>query len=176
MRVSAGFLRNSIINTLEGNDTRPTKDMVKEAIFSHLFDVTDKTFLDVFAGSGAISIEAFSRGCKELYLNDYNKKAYDVIKDNLDRLKITNYKLYNLECFKFLDLVKDKKFDYIFLDPPYNFKYYDEIFKYIYEHKMLKDSGVIILEISSDNDVKINYFNNYKGKKYGKSKIEYYKQ
>ena len=80
MRVVAGKYRGTNLFTLEGNNTRPTKDMVKEALFSSLMVMPDESFLDIFSGSGAIGIEAISRGLDDVVFNDLNKDACKMMK------------------------------------------------------------------------------------------------
>ena len=98
MRVVAGSARGLKLKTIEGDSTRPTKDMVKEALFSMLSNnITDSVFLDLFAGSGAIGIEALSRGAKEVYFSDINKDCVNIINDNLEKARLKDKaKVFNI--------------------------------------------------------------------------------
>ena len=97
MRVVSGKVRGLQLKTIESDSTRPTKDMVKEALFGVLLSkTTDSIFLDLFAGSGAIGIEALSRGAEKAYFSDNNIECIKVIKDNLAKAKMTE------ESFVFL--------------------------------------------------------------------------
>ena len=89
MRVVSGKVRGLQLKTIESDSTRPTKDMVKEALFSILMSKTpDSIFLDLFAGSGAIGIEALSRGAEKAYFSDNNIECIKVIKENLLKAKL----------------------------------------------------------------------------------------
>ena len=97
MRIIAGKYKRTPLNTLEGDDiTRPTKDMVREALFSSIMIYSDTSFLDLFAGSGAIGLEALSRGAEEVVFNDINREAVKVIGSNLAKVK-ENRQVMNLD-------------------------------------------------------------------------------
>ncbi|MBQ6816073.1 MAG: 16S rRNA (guanine(966)-N(2))-methyltransferase RsmD [Clostridia bacterium] len=120
MRVITGISRGIKLQTLEGTDVRPTTDMVKEAIFNTIqFEITGQTFLDLFAGSGQIGIEALSRGAKSATFVDANPDAVKVIKNNLEKTRLSNNAtVFRNDYFSFL-AATNEKFDIIFLDPPY---------------------------------------------------------
>ena len=176
MRVVAGKYRGTNLFTLEGNNTRPTKDMVKEALFSSLMVMPDESFLDIFSGSGAIGIVAISRGLDDVVFNDLNKDACKMIEKNLAKIRV-NKKVYNLDYKALLNSLKTS-FDYIFADPPYAFEYYDDLFNLIENNNLLKEKGIIILEVKSDNKLAERYSSYvlYKERKYGISKLLYYRK
>ena len=176
MRVVAGKYRGTNLYTLEGNNTRPTKDMVKEALFSSLMVMPDESFLDIFSGSGAIGIEAISRGLSDVIFNDYNRDACKIIEKNLDKIKVKK-KVYNLDYKDLLNSLKTS-FDYIFADPPYAFEHYDELFELIQKNNLLNKKGIIVLEVKSDNKLKERFgaYILYKERKYGISKLLYYRK
>lgn len=173
MRIIAGKFKSRLINYPKNNQTRPTKDNVRLAIFNVLNDlVNDAIVLDLFSGSGAYGIEAISRGAKFCYFNDQNYLAYKCIKDNLETLKITNYALYKQDYRLVLNLLKTEniKIDLLFLDPPYFKEFYNEVLdlaKYI----LTKDS-VVILEIDKKVDFILNEeYEIIKEKIYGDQKV-----
>ena len=120
MRVITGSARGRKLKTLEGMDTRPTSDRVKEAVFSAIqFDLPGSVFLDLFAGSGQMGIEALSRGAKQAVFNDLNPKAVQVVKDNLLSTGFSRQaRVLNLSLEGFLRTDKTQ-FDLAYLDPPY---------------------------------------------------------
>ena len=120
MRVIAGEFKGRNLNTLDGLDVRPTTNKVKEAIFSSIqFQIEGRSFLDLFAGSGQMGIEAVSRGAKSVVFVEENRKAFSVIKENIKMLNSpNNVNLLNISAESFLLSCKDK-FDIAFLDPPY---------------------------------------------------------
>lgn len=177
MRIVAGKYKRLLLDTLEGDSTRPTKDMVKEALFDSLQVIEGESFLDLFAGSGSIGIEAISRGCHEVIFNDANKDAIKIIEKNLQKINEVK-RVLNLDYKDALQKVRNTEFNYIFLDPPYAFNEYDELFRLINEYKLLSKKGIIVVEVKKDTDLKEEYFNliKYKDKKYGISKLLYYRK
>lgn len=178
MRIIAGKYKKSTLNTLEGDDiTRPTRDMVKEALFSSITIHNETVFLDLFSGSGAIGLEALSRGCRDVIFNDANRKAYGIIKSNLRKFN-EERTVYNDDYALCLKKLKGYQFDYVFLDPPYAFREYDSIFQLLEEFGLLKDDGIIIAETRKDTILADAYgiYGLYKEKKYGISKLLYYRK
>lgn len=157
MRIISGTMRGTKLFTLEGENTRPTLDRVKEALFSKInYDLPDAVVLDLFAGSGALSLESLSRGAKQAVLCDSSRDAIKIIKQNIEKTH-TNDKTLLLTCDykKALDELRNKKmkFDIVFLDPPYMTDYAEVASKIIIESELLNDNGLIILE--TDNDKKV---------------------
>ena len=178
MRVIAGKYKRTPIKTLEGEDiTRPTKDMVKEALFSSIQIDSDSVFLDLFSGSGNIGLEALSRDAKEVVFNDINKDAVRIIKTNLEKVH-EDRTVYNLDYQECLEKLNGSKFDYIYCDPPYKFMAYDDLFFYINKYSLLSKKGIIIIEARKDTDIKNQYLNYilFKEKKYGITKLYYFKK
>jgi len=178
MRVIAGKYKKTPIKTLTGEDiTRPTKDIVKEAMFSSIDIFPDTKFLDLFAGTGGIGIEALSRDALDVVFNDVNKQAYKIILENLAKVK-ENRRVFNLDYQACLAKLSGEQFDYIFCDPPYAFNGYEEIFYYTEQYKLLSKQGIIIIEVRKDTDLLDEYLNmeKYKEKKYGVSKLYYYRR
>lgn len=177
MRIIAGKYKRTPIKTLQGQDiTRPTKDMVKEAVFSTISINEETSFLDLFSGSGSIGLEAISRGAKTVVFNDSNINAVKIINSNLDKLHEIR-DVYNLDYQQCLNKLNGTKFDYIYIDPPYDFKAYEEIFYYINKNDVLSNKGIIIVEVRKDTILLEEYlsYRLYKEKKYGINKILYYR-
>lgn len=157
MRIISGTLRGSKLFTLEGENTRPTLDRVKEALFSKInYDLPESTVLDLFSGSGALALESISRGAEKAYLCDLSRDAIKIIKQNIEKTR-TEDKTFLLNCDykKALENFKKNeiKFDIVFLDPPYKTDFAEEAAKIIVENDMLKENGIIILE--TDNKEKV---------------------
>ena len=157
MRIISGTMRGTKLFTLEGENTRPTLDRVKEALFSKInYDLPDAVVLDLFAGSGALSLESLSRGAKQAVLCDSSRDAIKILKQNIEKTH-TNDKTLLLTCDykKALDELRNKKmkFDIVFLDPPYLTDYAEVAAKIIIENEMLNEDGLIVLE--TDNEKKV---------------------
>lgn len=168
MRVISGKARGTSLYSLEGNHTRPTTDRVKESMFSIInFNIPDAVVLDLFSGSGALGIEALSRGAKKCYFVENSKQAADIVRKNIEKTNCGENAILKVMDFKaFLNSV-DEKFDVILLDPPYNKKMCDQAMKIIYERNLLNDGGVIMCE-TEFGEIITTDFKKKKNYKYGK--------
>lgn len=157
MRIIAGKMKGTKLFTLDGINTRPTLDRVKEPLFSIInFKLEDSIVLDLFSGSGALGLEAISRGAEKAYLCDNSYDAIRIIKQNVEKTKTKDEAVIISEKFeKALNEfnLKNIKFDIIFLDPPYKTDYAEIATKIIVEKKLLKDNGIIIIETDSKEKV-----------------------
>ena len=175
MRVISGTARGKKLSSLDGLETRPTLDRVKEALFNILqFNVKDASVLDLFSGSGALAIEALSRGAKEAILCDFSNKAIRIINKNLEDTRVKNKaKVLNKDYLEALNNLKKelKKFDIIFLDPPYKTDYSFKSIEKILEYNLLKEDGIIVVETDDENKIeeikKIENIEIYDARKYG---------
>jgi len=171
MRVISGSAKGHNLFALDGTSTRPTTDRVKEALFSAIqFQLSDAYVLDLFAGSGALGIEALSRGARFCDFIELNSSAYQVILKNLHKTKLSHIaKVHNTSAFDFLRNV-NQRYDIVFLDPPYNNKLCDAAMELISEYNLLNDGGFIVTETSSEEEI-VCSFNVRKQYVYGKIKI-----
>lgn len=121
MRVVAGTARSLILKTIDGLDTRPTTDRIKETLFNMLNGyVPEAEFLDLFAGSGGIGIEALSRGAKKCTFVEQNPKAVACIKDNLAHTKLSDRaRVLKCDAISYVAGLDQVEYDVIFMDPPY---------------------------------------------------------
>ena len=178
MRVISGYLKGRNIKGFDIDGTRPTMDRVKESIFSSIQNYIDESIcLDLFSGSGNLGIEAISNGAKFCYFVDNNKKAMNIIKENIDDFKIKNASLINKDYFDALVYFKKNniKFDIIFLDPPYKYNYIDKSIKYITDNNLLNNGGIIICEFENDINKDFEKLSIIKEKKYGYKKVIIFK-
>lgn len=172
MRVISGSARGLKLLSPEGLDTRPTLDRVKEALFSMLFDkVADSAVLDLFAGSGALGIEALSRYAAGCTFTDSDKRAIATVNLNLEKARLKDRaKVLNTDSIQFLKTA-DEPFDLIFLDPPYKAGLYEEVFEIIKSRKLLSDGGLIAAECNADIEIAPSGFEIIKNKTYGKVRL-----
>lgn len=148
MRIIGGKARGTKLYTLDGLDTRPTLDRVKESLFNIIQkEIAGSNFLDVFAGSGAIGLEAASRGTKKVIMCDNSKEAIKVIKKNIEKTHFNEIiELYNLEFEELLKCKIIEKQDIIYLDPPYKTDYAFRAIKIILEKNLITKESIIIIE------------------------------
>jgi 16S rRNA (guanine966-N2)-methyltransferase len=164
MKVISGKYRGRQLIALEGRNTRPTSARVKEDMFnilSNWFIYDDKVSLDLFGGSGALSIEGLSRGIKFAHINDLSRDALGIIKKNLRDISSDEYQLYQSDFKRVLQNFSDRgvMVDLIYLDPPFPHpEYYYEFFTFLQEKNILNNYGVIVTESPMLLDVeKISY-------------------
>ena len=156
MRIISGKARGTKLFTLEGLETRPTLDRVKESLFNIISDkIYDSYVLDLFSGSGAIGLEFASRGAKKVILCDASKNAIEIIKKNIKKTHLENaVELYNLDFKKMIKIIENNKFDIIYLDPPYKTDYIKESLSIIKNNKILNKDGIIIAETDEPEKIK----------------------
>lgn len=177
MRICSGKYKNRRLLSLAGEVTRPTKDAVKEALFSSLGDLKREAyFLDLFGGSGAIALEAYSRGLKNVIVNDVNPEAYEIIKRNALNCQAA-LRMLKLDCYACLEKLKGLRFTYIYLDPPYAFAEMNELLTMIKTYRLLAADGIIIYECSAKTKApEIAGLLKYAERKYGRTKLVYYRK
>lgn len=152
MRVIAGKAKRTQLKTPEGFDTRPTTDKTKETLFNVLNPyLADADFLDLFSGSGAIGIEALSRGAKYAAFVENERAALDCIKLNLKNTKLESqaeiYPMGVLEAINALEL-KGKVFDVVFMDPPYNHNLERDVIYALQKSNIVYCDTIIVIEAS----------------------------
>lgn len=151
MIITAGIYKGRKIKAPDEKITRPTLSKIRESIFNTLQSMMSfdrKSFLDVFAGSGIMGLEALSRGFERIVAMEKNPKVAKILKENYTNLKITPDFLLG-DSLKILQRI-NRQFDVIYLDPPYQSGIYEESLRKIKEHSLLKKDGIIILEHSQE--------------------------
>lgn len=155
MRIIAGTARSLPLKTIEGKDTRPTTDKTKETLFNVMqFDVPGSYFLDLFAGSGQIGLEALSRGAQYAVFVENSRKAAACIEDNIKFTKFDKQsKLLTTDAVTAVRTLEGKyKFDIVFMDPPYNKDLEKEVLKALADSDILKEDALIVVEASNETD------------------------
>lgn len=155
MRIIAGTARSLPLKTIDTLETRPTTDRIKETLFNMLQDeVPGCYFLDLFAGSGQIGLEAVSRGARYAVFVENNRKAAACIEDNIRFTKFDKEtKLYQSDVLSALRAMEGKyQFDVIFMDPPYHKELEKEVLSYLATSDLLKEDCLIIVEASLETE------------------------
>lgn len=177
MRIIGGEYRHRKILWPKDTSIRPTKDRIRESIFNALSNIEGKVFLDLYAGSGAMGIEALSRGAGFSYFVDINPSAISCVKENLKSLSIDSNRFHIL-YEKDIDALKyfrdnNIKFDIVFLDPPYKKGEYGYVVNLLFEYDLLNESAIVITE--SEPDIRlIETFSKHRNYKYGNIFINIY--
>ena len=155
MRIITGRARGVKLDTLTGENTRPTSERAKEAIFSMLqFDIEGREVLDLFAGSGQMGLEAASRGAAATTLVEKSKDAAAVITRNIEKTKLQDTcRLLTSDVSDFIRAFKGRKrFDIVFIDPPYALRAVAPTLKSLLDADMLKETSIVVCE-SEEADI-----------------------
>lgn len=145
MRVTTGSRKGGVLLSTKLSHVRPTTDKVKQALFTKLqFFVEGKRVLDLFCGTGALGIEALSRGAKEVVFVDKNFKSATLARQNLQKLKFSA-EVVRMDALKYLEKFAEP-FDLILIDPPYASGLYEPSLKLIFDKDLLTDEGIIVCE------------------------------
>ncbi len=176
MRVTGGEFKGRPLKTTPGLAARPTTDKVRQSIFNILMnDIEGTTVLDLFAGSGALGIEALSRGAKEAVFIEQGHAQAEAIKQNLVSLDLPKNIIkadYKGGCRKLAE--EGKQFDIVFADPPYEKVPPDDVAKAVMQYNLLRIGGFLILEHKTGGEVKSDCFILLKRKKYGQTEVTFY--
>ena len=177
MRIIGGAAKGTKLYTLKGERTRPTLDRVKESLFNIIQNkVPESIFLDLFSGSGAIGLEAVSRGARKSIFCDNSKEATNIINKNIEKTHMEDKtKVYNMSFEELLKMKLDSKIDIIYIDPPYKTDYIYKALKILEKEDILNKDNLIILEtdekeriINEIEDIKIKIVDQ---RKYGRANL-----
>lgn len=159
MRVISGSARGCKLKAVEGMETRPTTDRVKEAIFNIIqMHIKDANVLDLFAGTGQLGIETLSRGAEHCDFVDFSKKAQKIIEYNIKSAKVADKAtIYQMNANDFISRNYNNKYDIILLDPPYGGKILNDILFTINKFDILDCSGIILCESAVQDNIKTVY-------------------
>ncbi len=179
MRVIAGKYRGLKLKTIENEEIRPTLDRVKESVFNMIMNdaktVSEGSFLDLFAGSGSIGIEAVSRGFSSVCMVEKKKEHIKIIKENTKRLEQGSFQLYQEDYKTALRRFYEEKalFDVIYLDPPFHRGLMKEAFLLLKQYPVYHENSLILFEHPIDEDFISDEMKPavFKQKKYGKIMI-----
>lgn len=176
MRVITGSARGRRLKELQGMDTRPTTDKVKEGLFSVIqFDIEGRRVLDLFAGTGQLGIEALSRGAASAVFVEKRADAVGLIRENLEVCHLTeNARVHNGDALAYLR--SGEKFDLIFLDPPYDSTLLDQALETITAFDICRAHGIIVAESALEKVLPplAPPYRLYREYRYGKIKLTVY--
>jgi len=179
MRIVAGKFKAINLYTFDYENVRPTPDKIREAVFSkYQFDIMGSSWLDLFGGTGAVGLEALSRGASKVVVCDDNKDSIALINKNYTKCKVKP-NLIKTNFIKALKSLADsnQKFDFIYLDPPFNTTLGEKAIKLIANYNLLNDDGVVIFEHLKGKDISSanEYMENFENKTYGTIEVSFYK-
>lgn len=180
MRITSGILKNRRIITKDLN-FRPTMESVREAIFSSLKELlVDSYFLDLYAGSGSVGLEAWSRGAGNVYFIEKQRVLADLLVKNIHSLKnkeLGDIFVNQIDTLDWLNMT-EKKFDIVFADPPYSLASdFQMILNAIYNSSVLTSRSILIYELRKKTKINLDTkWNLLREKNYGKTKVLFLKK
>ena len=175
MRIVGGFYKGRVLEPFEKIGVRPTSDMVRESLFNIIrYKVVGAKFLDLFCGTGAIGIEALSRGAKKVVLNDGGRDSVNLTKKNLLKLKISEgVEVLNSDALGFL-LRTSEKFDVVYIDPPYASDLGQKALDLV--QNVLEIDGIVIYESEKIFDGEVEGLTVYDRRKYGRAHLTFFRK
>ncbi len=174
MRIITGSARGTKLETPEGENTRPTAERTKMAIFNTIqFDIEGRRVLDLFGGSGQMALEALSRGAENAFICECDSNAFEVIKRNARKTRL--FEKIRLVCTDYRSALRSlsgkERFHIIFLDPPYDSDYIKDALKRITDGDLIENGGYIICESDCSEPFCADGMTLYRHTKYGKAYV-----
>lgn len=182
MRIVAGEFRSRVISAVEGNTTRPTTDKIKEAVFSRIGPYFDGgNMLDLFGGSGNMSLEAISRGMEHALVCDVSHAAVSTIHKNVKTLDVASrVTIWKMDYRQVLAKASQEQrtFDLVYLDPPYKKQQILHILQYLDTHDLVNELGDIVCESLKEDEFpdQVGALHKVKDVTYGITRITYYRK
>ncbi|MFY9580722.1 MAG: 16S rRNA (guanine(966)-N(2))-methyltransferase RsmD [Gaiellaceae bacterium] len=172
MRIIAGERKGHTIWAPKGLETRPTSDRVRENVFNIVAPwVEDAHVLDLYAGSGAMGLEALSRGAASAVFVEANPEAARAIERNLDKLRLTGATVLRLSATTALaqEATRGRKYDLVLADPPYAMTDYDQLARYL--PRVVADDGLVVLETAAKAEPQLTGLTVRTSRKYGSTRV-----
>jgi len=177
MRIISGKYRHIKLKPPKNLPVRPTTDKTKESVFNMLMsyvDFEESVALDLFAGTGNMTFEFLSRGCKNVYAVEQNPKAVDYIRELARNYGIKNLDVFKSDVFGFIEK-HSGPYDLIFADPPYNMEQIDRVPRMVLDNELLNKDGWMLIEHSKDYDLSA-IENFHQERKYGRTRISVFRK
>lgn len=183
MRIITGKIKGMNLFSPQNMNIRPTADRVKESVFNILGNnFWDSIVLDLFAGSGNLGLESWSRGAEAVHFVECNPQSLALLNKNIQKAKVQDYvKVYRNDAIRSIAYFANQeiKFDYIFADPPYNKDFITKILVQIDEFDIVKENGIIIIEHSTQELIDLTSLNKLslvRKERYGDTVVSFLKK
>lgn len=178
MRIISGLLKGRKLKFIKDKNIRPTKDVVREAIFDTLRGwIENKKVVEIFAGSGILGIEAISHGAKKVIFIEKEKRAIEVIRENIESLKIgKKCEIIKGDCEYEIEKLENLKYDLVIGDPPYDFPVskLERIMEKMVKLNILKKNGILVIEHEVKKEIPVpEGYEIIKKRRYGKTSLTY---
>jgi 16S rRNA (guanine(966)-N(2))-methyltransferase RsmD len=180
VRIISGQLRGRRLRAPEGLGTRPTSDRVREALFNIISKhVPGARFLDLFAGSGAVGLEAISRGAEAAVFVDQSRRALEQIEDNVERCGVSDRaRILGKDALAALKTLEagGERFDVVYVDPPYDAGLYRPILRFLGTSGLVEEDGIVVVELRSRDRLpdEVGELRHYRDERYGDTTLAFY--
>jgi 16S rRNA (guanine(966)-N(2))-methyltransferase RsmD len=181
LRVIAGKAKGRRLQSVEGDTTRPITDRTKESLFNIIGgDVVDSNWWDVFAGTGAVGIEALSRGAAFVRFTDLNRLPIETIKANVEHCRFTSQvEIRRADSFSYLAAAPDKRFEYIYIAPPQYKEMWVKALELVDDNTgWLTDDAWVIAQIAPreyrESKPSLNHLEEFEQRQYGNTLLAFY--
>lgn len=180
LRVTSGKAKGRQLKAVPGYTTRPVTDMVKQALFNIIGpDVTDSIWWDLFGGTGAVGIEALSRGATLVRFSELNRRPYEILKANIQNTEfLPQAQIIRGDVFTLLNKLPDCQFDYIYVAPPQYHELWSRTLALLdINYGWLKIDGWVIVQMHprEDHQIDLAHLNRFDERKYGSTKLIFFK-
>lgn len=181
MRIIAGKYKGHHLVPFKGDHLRPTTDRVKEALFNKIqFELEGTMVLDLFSGTGNLGLEAISRGAEKVVFVDESPKSIEILKKNIEKLKVEKgcYEIITLDAFRFLKKAADRKFHFIFIDPPFTQKIAHDAMEALSQTAIYTPDTFISIESQKKERMETSYGNleRFDFRDYGDKVLSFFKK
>jgi len=182
VRIISGELRGRKLRAPDGLATRPTSDRVREALFNIISArVPGASFLDLFAGSGAVGLEAISRGATKTVFVEQARRALEQLEENVERCRVADRaRIVGRDALAALKLLAaaDERFDVVYVDPPYDAGLYTPVLRFLGTSKLVDASGLVVVELRSRDRLPddAGELRHYRDERYGDTTLAFYEQ
>ena len=173
MRIISGKYKGRILSEPHGHKTHPMSEKMRGAIFNALGDIEGLDVLDAYAGTGAVGIEALSRGARKVVAVEVDFDAFTVLKKNAESIQDKNLEIHRANIASYLENISDASYDIVILDPPYDAIVSTQIYKCI---NVLKKSGILVFSMPEIADFKFDNLETLKERSYAGGKLVFYKK
>lgn len=160
MRIISGKYKGHHLVAFKGDHLRPTTDRVKEALFNKIqFELEGSHVIDLFSGTGNLGLEAISRGAEKVIFVDEHPKSIEILRKNIEKLKVEKdrYEILNLDVFRFLKKGMNRKFEFIFADPPFTQKIAHDVMEALAKTTLFDANTFISIESQKKERMEDDY-------------------
>ena len=174
IRIIGGKYKGKLLKILDEKDLRPTTNRVRETIFSWLNNIENSNVLDLFAGSGALGFEAYSRGAKKVTLVELNKNTSKQLQAVAESINPKDLTVVNSDALEFLNNC-NQQFDIVFIDPPYKLNIYKDVLTSLLKRNLINENSIVYVEMQNGSSQSVPGYEIFREHSAGNAKYSLWK-